>query len=124
MYRSKIKVMKRARDRVRKRIRKKIQGNSEIPRVYVYKSNRYIYTQAIDDVNRKVLASASTMEKGFREKHKNTKNTESSRHLGEVMAKRLKQKKIEKIVFDRGFSPYHGRVKELAEAMRKGGLIF
>lgn len=123
MYK-KVQVKKEARERVRKRIRKKIQGNSGIPRVYVFKSNRYIFTQAIDDVNGRVLTSASTMEKEFKEKHKNTKNIEASRHLGEIMAKRLKQKKIEKIVFDRGFSPYHGRVKELAEAMRKGGLIF
>ena len=123
MYKN-VQVKKGARERIRKRIRKKIQGNSEIPRVYVFKSNRYIFTQAIDDVNGRVLTSASTMEKEFKEKHKNTKNREASRYLGEIMAKRLKQKKIEKIVFDRGFSPYHGRVKELAEAMRKEGLIF
>jgi large subunit ribosomal protein L18 len=124
VFSSKIQIKKKARGRVRKRIRKKIQGNSEVPRVYVFKSNRYIYTQAIDDVNAKVVASASTVEKEFREKHKNTKNTEASKHLGEIIAGRLKQKKIKKIVFDRGFSPFQGRVKELAEAMRKGGLIF
>lgn len=124
MFKDKVIVKKKARERIRRRIRKKIQGNSETPRVYVFKSNRYIYTQVIDDENGRVLASASTLEKEFRGKQKNTKNIEASKLLGEIMAKRLKQKKIKKIVFDRGFSPYHGRVKELAEAMREGGLIF
>lgn len=124
MFKDKVIVKKKTRERIRRRVRKKIQGNSETPRVYVFKSNRYIYTQAIDDENGSVLASASTLEKEFRGKQKNTKNTEASKFLGEIMAKRLMQRKIKKIVFDRGFSPYHGRVKELAEAMRKRGLIF
>ncbi|MFQ6108443.1 MAG: 50S ribosomal protein L18 [Candidatus Aminicenantales bacterium] len=124
MYKDKVRVKKIARERIRKRIRKKIHGNAEFPRVYVFKSNRYIYIQAIDDGNGKVLASASTLEKEFKDKHKNTKNREASQLLGEIMAKRLKGKKIKRIVFDRGISPYHGRVKELAEAMRKGGLVF
>ncbi len=113
-----------AKKRIRRRIRKKIEGNSEIPRVFVFKSNRYLYTQAVDDINGKILASASTLEKGFRDKNKKYKNSGASKLLGEMMAKRLKQKKIKNIVFDRGLYPYHGRIKELAEAMRKGGLVF
>lgn len=124
MYKNKVELKKKAKERIRKRIQKKIKGTSGRPRVYVFKSNRYLYTQAIDDENGKVLASASTLEKEFKEKNKNYKNTEASEILGEILVKRLKQKKIEKVVFDRGIFPYHGRVKALAGAIRKGGLIF
>ena len=124
MYRNKVELKKKAKERIRKRIQKKIKGTSERPRIYIFKSNRYIYTQVIDDENGRILASASTIEKEFKEKNKNHKNTEASKILGETLAKRLKQKKIEKVVFDRGISPYHGRVKALAEAIRKGGLVF
>jgi large subunit ribosomal protein L18 len=124
MYKNKVILKKTAKKRIRRRIRKKIEGSSETPRVFVFKSNRYIYTQAVDDINGKILASASTLEKEFRDKNKKYKNIEASRLLGEMMAKRLKQKKIKSIVFDRGIYPYHGRVKELADSMRKGGLVF
>jgi large subunit ribosomal protein L18 len=110
--------------KIRLRIRKKIRGTAERPRVYVFKSNRYLYTQAIDDLTGSVLASASSVEKEYREKRKKTKNIEASRAVGEMIAKRLKKKKIKQVVFDRGVYPYHGRVKALAEAMRKEGLIF
>lgn len=124
MHKSKVDVKKVAKQRIRKRIRKKIGGTEDCPRVYIYKSNRYLYLQAVDDVNGAVLASACTLEKEFKEKKKNTKNLEASKLLGDLIAKRLKQKKIEAIVFDRGIYPYHGRVKMLAEAMREGGLKF
>lgn len=113
-----------SRRRIRKRIRKKIRGTAERPRVFVFKSNRYLYTQAIDDDTGTVLASASSLEKEYREKKKKTKNLEASKTVGEMIAKRLKKKKIKQVVFDRGAYPYHGRVKALAEAMRKEGLIF
>ncbi len=124
MYKDKVELKKRSKDRIRKRIRKKIKGTSLRPRVYVFKSNRYLYTQAIDDEQGKVIVSASTLEKEFRNQQENYKNTEASKVLGEILAKRLQKKKISKIVFDRGAYPYHGRVKALAEAMRKGGLSF
>lgn len=120
----KVAVKKRAKTRIRKRIRKKISGTAERPRVLVTRSNRYIYVQAIDDVNGAVLASASTLEKAFREKNKSFRNSKASEALGELAAERFKQKKIESIVFDRGMFPYHGRIKALAEAMRKSGLVF
>ncbi|NIM59082.1 MAG: 50S ribosomal protein L18 [Candidatus Aminicenantes bacterium] len=113
-----------AKERIRKRIRKKIKGTSERPRVYVFKSNRYVYTQVIDDENGYILASASTLDKEFKGKNKNYKNIEACQVLGEVLAKKLKQKKIERVVLDRGIYPYHGRIKAIAEAMRKGGLVF
>lgn len=124
MYKDKIILKKIAKERIRKRIKKKIRGTSESPRVYIFKSNRYVYTQVIDDENGHILASASTLEKEFKEKNKNYKNMEACQILGGMLAKRLKQKKIEKVVFDRGIYSYHGRIKALAEAMRKGGLVF
>ena len=124
MYKDKVAVKKMAKERIRKRIRKKIRGTSERPRVHVFKSNRYVYTQVVDDENGHILASASTLEKEFKGKNKNFKNTEACQVLGEMLAKKLKQKKIERVIFDRGIYPYHGRVKAFAEAMRKGGLVF
>ncbi|MGB8952966.1 MAG: 50S ribosomal protein L18 [Candidatus Aminicenantales bacterium] len=124
MHKDKVKIKRETKARIRRRIRKKVRGTTERPRIYVFKSNRYIYAQVIDDTNGTVLAFASTLEKGFAEKHKNTKNVGSCEKLGELLAKRLKEKKIEKVVFDRGIYPYHGRIKALAEAIRKGGLIF
>ncbi|MEA2006093.1 MAG: 50S ribosomal protein L18 [Acidobacteriota bacterium] len=124
MVKDKVTLKKKAKNRIRKRIRKKLKGTSERPRVFIFKSNKYIYSQVINDEEGVVLTAASTLEKEFREKNKNTKSIEASKNLGEILAKRLKQKKIESVIFDRGISPYHGRIKALAEAMRKAGLIF
>ena len=124
MFNKKTLLKTEARKKIRKRIRKKIRGTAERPRVFVFKSNRYLYSQAIDDDSGTVLAAASSVEKEYREKKKKTKNLEASKTVGEMIAKRLIKKKIKKIVFDRGVYPYHGRVKALAEAMRKEGLIF
>jgi large subunit ribosomal protein L18 len=114
----------KARSRIRKRIRKKISGTPERPRAYVFKSNRHIYVQLIDDENGKVLFAASTREKGFGTKTKNTKNMDAAKTVGEMVAKKAKDSKIKTVIFDRGIYPYHGRMKTLAEAMRKGGLNF
>lgn len=115
---------KQTKKRIRKRIRKRVRGTLERPRLFIFKSNRYVYLQVINDANGGVLASASTLEKKFRGKNKNYKNKEACEKLGELLAKKLKEKKIEKVVLDRGIYPYHGRIKVLAEAMRKGGVIF
>lgn len=124
MFKKKILLKEESKRKIRKRIRKKIRGTAERPRVFVFKSNRYIYTQAIDDLTGIVLASASSLEKGYRETKKKTKNVEASQSVGKTIAKRLKEKKIKNVVFDRGVYPYHGRIKALAEAMRKEGLTF
>jgi large subunit ribosomal protein L18 len=124
VLKDKLKAKEETRIRIRRRIRKTVRGTAERPRVFVFKSNRYIYTQAINDDAGQVLASANTLEKAFQELSKNTRNLQSCEKLGEIMAQRLKDKKIEKIVFDRGAYPYHGRIKALADAMRKGGLVF
>ena len=124
MFKDKTTKKKRAKRMIRMRIRKKISGTPERPRVLVTRTNRYLYVQAIDDINGRVLSAASTLEMAFREKHKSTKNQEASKLLGEIVAERLKKKKIKSVVFDRGIYPYHGRIKNLADAMRKGGLVF
>ena len=124
MYKDKVELKKKAKRRIRKSIRKKISGTVERPRIFVLKSNRYVYVQVINDEDGKVMASASTLEKGFREKSKNFKNQEACQALGEILAKRMKEKKIGTAIFDRGVYPYHGRIKALADSIRKGGIIF
>lgn len=124
MDKNKLEKRKIRRGRLRKRIRAKIQGTAARPRLHVFKSNVYVYTQVIDDQAHAVLASASTLEKEFKEKSRNGKNKEACTLLGEMLAGRLKERRIESIVFDRGIYPYHGRVKAMAEAMRKEGIRF
>jgi large subunit ribosomal protein L18 len=124
VYKNNVTLKANARSRIRKRIRKKISGTPERPRAMVFKSNRHIYVQLIDDENGTVLYSASTREKDFGTKSKSTKNVDAAKTVGEMVAKKAKSGKIKTIIFDRGIYPYHGRVKTLAEAMRKGGLSF
>ena len=124
MLKDKVEARREREGRLRQRIRRKLRGTAARPRVFVFKSNRYVYTQAVDDDEGRILASASTLEKDFREAHKNVKNLASCEALGELMAKRLRALDIAAVVFDRGVYPYHGRIKALAEAMRKGGLVF
>ena len=124
MYKDNVTLKASAKLRIRKRIRKKISGTLERPRAYVFKSNKHIYVQLIDDENGKVLFSASTREKEFGAKTKNTKNMDAAKTVGEMVAKKAKSSKIKTAIFDRGIYPFHGRVKALAEAMRKGGLDF
>ncbi len=124
MLKSKI-IAKRVRDeRLRKRIRDRVKGTPDRPRVHVFKSNAYVYLQVIDDSAGTVLLTASTLEKDLREKSKSAKNKKVSGLLGETLGKRLRAKKIEQVVFDRGVYPYHGRIKAVAEAMRKEGIRF
>jgi large subunit ribosomal protein L18 len=110
--------------RLRKRIRERVQGTPERPRLHVYKSNAFIYTQVIDDRKGSVLLTASTLEKEFRAKAKSTKNKDACGLLGQMLGQRLKAAKIDKVVFDRGTHPYHGRIKTLADAIRKEGIQF
>jgi large subunit ribosomal protein L18 len=110
--------------RLRKRIRQRVQGTPERPRLHVFKSNAYIYTQVIDDRKGAVLLTASTLEKEVRAKAKSTKNKDACVLLGELLGQRLKAARIDKVVFDRGTHPYHGRIKTLADAIRKEGIQF
>ena len=103
------------------RVRDKISGTPECPRLDVFRSAKHIYVQIIDDVNGVTLASASTVEKDF---GAYGGNKEAAKKVGEMIAKRALEKGIENVVFDRGGYIYHGRVKELAEGAREGGLKF
>lgn len=111
-------------DRLRKRIRERVRGTPERPRLHVFKSNAYVYAQVIDDRAGAILLTASTLEKDVRAKAKSTKNKDACGLLGELLGKRLKEAKIDKVVFDRGTHPYHGRIKILAEAVRREGIQF
>lgn len=103
------------------RVRGKISGTAARPRLNVFRSLSNIYAQLIDDVKGVTLASASTLDKEF---NGYGGNKEAAREVGKLIAKRAAEKGITKVVFDRGGNIYHGRVKELAEGAREGGLKF
>lgn len=104
-----------------KRVRGKISGTAARPRLCVYRSNSNIYAQIIDDVTGKTLVSANTLEKDF---VGNGGNKEAARKVGNTVAKRALEHGIDTVVFDRGGYIYHGRVQELADGAREGGLKF
>ena len=103
------------------RVRGKISGTAERPRLCVFRSEKNIYAQIIDDVAGNTLASASSVEKGF---EGNGSNCEAAKKVGALVAERALKKGIEEVVFDRGGYIYHGRVQALAEAAREAGLKF
>lgn len=104
-----------------KRIRAKVAGTPARPRLDVFRSKANIYAQIIDDVAGTTLCSASTVEKGF---EGYGGNKEAARKVGLTIAERAKEKGITTVVFDRGGYVYHGRIQELAEGAREGGLEF
>ena len=104
------------------RIRKNISGTPERPRLNVFRSNKYIYAQVIDDANQTTLVCASSRDKELN--ITNGGNMEAAKLVGELVAKRSLDKGIKSVVFDRGGYIYHGRVKALAEAARTAGLEF
>lgn len=115
---------KRRSTRLRKTIRKVISGDAKRPRMIIFRSNKYLYSQVYDDVNGKVLAYASTLEKEVKSKLKSTKDKEAAKVMGEVIADRLKKLKIKEVVFDRNVYSYTGRVKVFADSAREKGLKF
>jgi large subunit ribosomal protein L18 len=110
--------VRQRRERRHKRVRKDVFGTAERPRLVVFRSNRGIAAQLVDDVEGKTLAAASWLEKRGA---KGTK-TDQATEVGKVLAEKAKKAGIERAVFDRGGYLYHGRVKALAEAAREGGL--
>lgn len=111
--------------RIRKfRIRKKVKGTAENPRLAVFKSLKHTYVQAVDDLNGTTLVSASTLDKECKGQIKHGGNKEAAKVIGVIVAQRLKEKGITKVVFDRSGYLYHGRVKILAKAVRDNGLQF
>jgi len=107
------------RQKIKRRVRRNIFGTAERPRLSVYRSNKEIYAQLIDDNAGVTLASASS-----REKTEGTTKTEISASVGKLIAEKAKAKGIETVVFDRNGFVYHGRIKALADGAREGGLNF
>ncbi len=103
------------------RIRKKINGLETKPRLAIYKSNKNIYVQAIDDLNHKTIATSSSLSKDLKSENL---SLETAKKVGEVMGDKLKELGISEAVFDRGGYIYHGRVKALADAIREKGIKF
>ncbi|HET6267187.1 MAG TPA: 50S ribosomal protein L18 [Acidobacteriota bacterium] len=118
-----VKTKEDARRRRKQRIRKKILGTQGKPRLCIYRSLNHIYVQAIDDHTGKTILSASSLETEVKGKGK-TGNKESAKLVGELVARKCKEKGIDTVVFDRGGYLYHGRVKALADAARNAGLKF
>ncbi|MFC6175571.1 50S ribosomal protein L18 [Companilactobacillus huachuanensis] len=110
----------KARQKRQKRIRAKISGTAERPRLNVFRSNKNIYAQIIDDVKGVTLASASTLDKEIKDGSK----VEQAEAVGALIAQKAQEAKISDVIFDRGGYLYHGRVQSLAEAARENGLKF
>ena len=104
------------------RVRQTLKGTSATPRLCVFRSNKAIYAQIIDDETRTTLVSASSLDKDL--KIKNGSNVEAAKVVGKSIAEKAKKAKITKVVFDRGGYLYHGRVAALADAARENGLEF
>lgn len=113
-----------ARNRRRVRGRKNLRGTAERPRLAIYRSNKYIYAQVIDDAVGRTLAAASSREKDLAAPEEGGGKTGIAHSVGLALADRAKAAGVEAVVFDRRFYKYHGRVKALAEGARKGGLKF
>jgi len=112
---------KTARSRRRARVRKNLRGTPERPRLAVFRSNKYIYAQVIDDLGGNTVAAASSQEPDLRSAHL---DVETAAKVGTLVADRAKQAGITSVVFDRGGFKYHGRLKALADAAREAGLEF
>ncbi len=120
----KAKAKRLARQRRHARIRKRVSGTPERPRLNVFRSLKHIQAQIIDDTRGHTLVAASTLEPQIRARLAEKDKTAQAEMVGQVLAERALAAGIEKVVFDRGGYRYHGRVKALAEAARKGGLQF
>ena len=117
------KILAGRRLRRQRHVRKRTRGTGERPRLSVHRTNKAIYVQAIDDLHGVTLAASSSLDKSLRDSASGTK-TEVAKQVGADIARRLKERGVEKVVFDRGWYKFHGRVKALADAAREGGLQF
>ena len=107
-----------------KRVRRKVKGTAQTPRLSVYRTLNHIYAQLIDDVKGNTLVTASTLDKELKGAFEGMDKKAQAFAVGELLAKKAKAKKIETVVFDRGGYLYTGRVANLADGARKGGLLF
>lgn len=110
-----------ARHRRHRRVRRRLAGTATRPRLAVYRSNRYIYAQVIDDVDGRTVAAASSLEVDLRG---STLNLATAARVGELIGQRAKEAGVSEVVFDRAGYKFHGRVKALADAARQAGLEF
>lgn len=120
----KIQRIQKTRQRRKYRVRKKVLGSSERPRLSVFRSNKHIYAQIIDDTSGVTLVSANTLQNAISESVKSGGNIEAAGKVGEALAKEAAKVGINKVRFDRSIYKYHGRVKKLAEAAKSAGLVF
>ena len=119
-------VVSRGERRVRKhvRVRKVVAGDGDRPRLNVFRSSKHIYAQIVDDVKGHTMVSASSLSKELKGQLKHGANKAAARAVGKLIAQKAKELNVLKVVFDRGGYVYHGRVKELADGAREGGLKF
>lgn len=104
--------------------KKIIIGTAEKPRLYIFKSNKNLYAQLIDDVNNKIIITSSTISPEIKQKRPIYRNCETAKMIGKNIGIKSKAKGLEHIVFDRGKNLYHGQIKSLAEAVREEGIYF
>ncbi|MBI3266297.1 MAG: 50S ribosomal protein L18 [Chlamydiae bacterium] len=119
-------IHRRSVGRVRRhlRIRRRMEGTLEKPRLTVFRSHKHLYAQMINDLEGKTLLTVSTLSPLVREKVKYGGNVKAAEDLGEILAEEAKKSKIQNVIFDRSGYRYHGRIRALADAARKGGLVF
>ena len=108
-----------ARERRHRRVRKKVRGTPQRPRLAVFRSNKHVYAQVIDDVNGRTVAAASTVDKGFEGA---TATVDAAKKIGKIVGERAKEAGVEAVVLDRGGFRYHGRVAGVADGAREAGL--
>ena len=113
-----------ARRRRKKRFQKKIRGTTERPRLCVYRSNKHIYAQIVDDQETRTLAAVSTLSKELASLADKRATKEAAQKVGELIAKKAQERNIQKVVFDRNGFLYHGRIQAVADAAREAGLEF
>ncbi|HLE17960.1 MAG TPA: 50S ribosomal protein L18 [Syntrophales bacterium] len=113
-----------ARERRHRRVRKNISGTAQRPRLSVFRSNKHIYAQLIDDTTGKTLTTTSSLDQEYRQQNKKGSNSQAAATIGAALAKRAVSLNIKEVVFDRNGYLYHGRIKALADAARQAGLIF
>ena len=124
LNRKKVLEKQRKRKRAHQRSRQRLAGTAECPRLSVFKSERYVYAQLIDDERGHTLAAATSMETAVTGAAASASSKEAARRVGEAVAARAMERGIKRVVFDRGGYRYHGKVKELADAARAKGLEF
>ena len=112
------------RTRIHRRIRKRMNGTAERPRLAIFRSQSHIYAQVINDESGTTVCTASSLDEGLKKDLKRGATVAAAKAVGKLIADRAKEKKVERVVFDRGGFLYHGRIKALADAAREGGLQF